>query len=122
MAEGSAHAENIKIVLNKVSEGESVPDAPITLEDLGAKLQKTMLTIKGKYLAEDGHCVKYDELRQSKDFKDYVELAKQLNHVDLETSTLQQRKAFFISILVTEGLNLHTLSCIIVVCKSLTSD
>ena len=86
-------------ILNK-----SLSTAPSTTEQsveaVGMALQHSMLSIKGKYLAENGKDVDYSKVGSSQEFPEYCEVANSLCNVDLSTCTEDERKAFFISILL----------------------
>lgn len=88
-----------KQVLNVSDEDEMCMTMVQPAEELSIALQRHILSMKGKYLSEDGRGVDYVKLRESETFKSYIETAKDLKLVDLYYCTEEQRKAFFISIL-----------------------
>ena len=67
--------------------------------EVAVRLQKQMLQLKAQFITDDGRSVKYDELKNSDTFKDYVTNSQQLHHLDLTKLSLMEKKAFFISIL-----------------------
>jgi len=66
--------------------------------DVAASLQRMILRLKGKYLADDGKSVDYRGLRNDELFLEFENLVDQLYHVELDQLNLNQLKAFFISI------------------------
>lgn len=86
-------------ILNKPKHKCSLSQVTPTPHDLSLKLQRCMLQLKGGHMTEDGHGVDYNQLKESKLFKEYTELAQQLVNCDPTTLEDLQRKAFFISIL-----------------------
>ncbi len=69
-------------------------------DELSSELQKSMLRMKGEFMDADGKGVDYDGLRKSALFSDYVELSRDLVECDMKCLGAEERKAFFISILV----------------------
>ena len=94
-------------VLNAVNGGGEEVKGPVerelTVEQLGLDLQRSMLSLKGQFLADDGSGVNYHSLRTSAEFKDYCAIAEKLKYVQLKPSgestlTEDEIKSFFISI------------------------
>ena len=55
--------------------------------------------LKGEFILEDGKGVDYVKIKSSALFKEYVEqLAPQLQYVNLDNISENEKKAFFISI------------------------
>ena len=71
-----------------------------SVEAVGMVLQHSMLSIKGQYLAENGKDVDYGKVGSSQEFSEYCQVANSLCNVDLSSCTEDERKAFFISILL----------------------
>ena len=67
--------------------------------EVAVRLQKEMLRVKAQFISDDGRSVRYDELKNSDTFKDYVTKCQQLHHLDLTKLSMMEKKAFFISIL-----------------------
>ena len=100
-----------KQVLNHEIDGETRNKDPISAESLARSLRTSMLTLKSKYMAEDGSSVNYDALKESQAFKEYVRLAADLKRISLLDLSPAARKAFLINIYnslcihaITEGL------------------
>ncbi|KAK3580926.1 hypothetical protein CHS0354_008218 [Potamilus streckersoni] len=66
--------------------------------ELSNLLQKMMLRLKGDYMTPDGKGVDYKKLKESQLFRDYKEQAAHLQDVNLDFSSEQEKKAFFINI------------------------
>lgn len=86
-----------RVVLNSQLSTDSQPTQSV--ESAGMSLQRSMLSIKGSYLAADGRGVDYDKVRGSPEFGEYSVIASGLAGVDLSSCGEDERKAFFISIL-----------------------
>lgn len=71
-----------------------------SVEAVGMALQHSMLSIKGQYLTENGRDVDYSKVGSSQEFSEYCEVANSVCNVDLSSCTEDERKAFFISILL----------------------
>ena len=69
--------------------------------EVAVRLQKQMLQLKAQFISDDGRSVKYNELKNSDTFKDYITDCQQLHHLDLTKLSLTEKKAFFISILTS---------------------
>lgn len=81
-----------------LNEGMSSSNKPEPAPDIAAKLQKTMLKLKGKFMESDGKKVNYAALKKSKEFEEYLTQVKDLQNIKLESLTEVQRKVFFINI------------------------
>lgn len=55
--------------------------------------------LKGEFTGTDGQGVDYEKLKLSQQFKEYEELTPQLQNVELDGLSENDKKAFFISIL-----------------------
>jgi hypothetical protein len=75
-------------------------DAPVGAVglDLVEELRKQMLAIKSRAMSSDGSKVAYSKLKQSAEFVKYKELVAQLTNLNLETLSLNQRKAALINL------------------------
>ncbi|KAL4224551.1 hypothetical protein ACF0H5_015253 [Mactra antiquata] len=83
-------------ILNKIPLADKSPRSAV---DLSKKMQKTMLRIKGEFILEDGKGVDYVKVKGSALFKEYrEEMAPQLQYVNLDNITENEKKAFFINI------------------------
>jgi Protein of unknown function, DUF547 len=65
--------------------------------DLIQKIRYSMLSLKGDFMDALGTTVRYDLIKQSPQYQDYLALVRQLEFVDMSTMSLQQRKAFLIN-------------------------
>ena len=88
-----------KRVLNK-HVGVASPPTPRPPSELAVELQRTMLQMKGEYMTEDGKAVNYEMLTHSELFEHYQSLVGELNKCDPSRLEEDERKAFFISILI----------------------
>ena len=80
--------------------GVAAQPIPRPPSELALELQRTMLHMKGEYMTEDGKGVNYEMLTHSELFGRYQSLARQLDRCDPSQLEEDERKAFFISILV----------------------
>lgn len=87
-------------VLNQAVGVASPSLTPRPPPELALDLQRTMLHMKGEYMTEDGKGVNYAMLTHSELFEQYQSLARELEHCDLSKLDENERKAFFISILI----------------------
>ena len=88
-----------KRVLNQAVGVASPPTTPRPPSEVALELQRTMLRMKGEYMAEDGKGVNYEMLTHSELFERYQSLARELEYCDPSQLDEDERKAFFISIL-----------------------
>jgi len=75
-------------------------DAPVSAVglDLVEELRNQMLAIKSGAMSGDGSKVAYSKLKQSTEFGKYKELVGQLKNLNLESLSLNQRKATLINL------------------------
>lgn len=66
---------------------------------LSKELQRLMLKIKGCFMSEDGRGVDYTALKTSKLFEEYQTLARDLQLIATSGMTVEEKIAFFLSIL-----------------------
>jgi len=93
-------------VLNEGKASEESSKLPAV--ELTAKLQKLMLRMEGEYIVEGGKGVNYAALRSSDLYKEYVDLSKDLQSVDLGNLSEDERKAFYLNIY--NALTIHGLA------------
>ena len=67
---------------------EGDPDQAVVGSSVGAgsvvkQLRKSMLALKGKFMDEETGKVKYLELKESPEYRDYVDFSVNLKHVNL---------------------------------------
>lgn len=103
---GGQHILNLHLS-HKAPSIENVP-ANISALDLSKKLQSSMLRLKGDFTGNDGQGVDYEKLIVSQQFKEYEELTPQLQHVQLEGLSENEKKAFFINLY--NSLTIHGLA------------
>jgi len=72
--------------------------APRALAEVGEALRKTILQLHADFLSEDGRRVDYAGIKDSPAFKSYKDIARQLQNVEIEGSSENQRLAFFINV------------------------
>ena len=77
------------------SSGEMVATAT---SKLVKDIRYSLLTLKGDFMDSAGTTVRYDLIRKSQKFSDYLQLVRKLEFVDMNEMTLQERKAFLINI------------------------
>lgn len=75
--------------------GEMVPTAT---SKLVKDIRYSLLTLKCDFMDSAGTIVRYDLIRKSQKFSDYLQLVRKLEFVDMNEMTLQERKAFLINI------------------------
>ena len=97
-------------VLNQRVGVVAPPPTPRPPSALALELQHTMLNMKGEYMTEDGKGVNYEMLTQSELFGRYQSLARELVHCDPSQLDEDERKAFFISILIGDNKYVFMLS------------
>ena len=64
--------------LDQAVDGSSVGAGSVVKQ-----LRKSMLALKGKFMDEETGKVKYLELKESPEYRDYVDFSVNLKHVDL---------------------------------------
>lgn len=69
-------------------------DAKIVAEDVRGRILK----LYDEFLSDDGRAVDYDGVRQSDGFKDFVEACEELQRVNLNALSREERMAFFINL------------------------
>lgn len=94
---------------NALNANVSVDLKPMPASELAVQLRKQILKIYGEFLSSDGKCVDYDGIKGSDLFKEFVVLTGQLQRVDLNDLSREEKLAFFVNIynaLVIHG-NVH---------------
>lgn len=84
-----------KPILSMPSGGEKTDVGTI---DLVKDIRYSLLTLKGDFMDSAGTSVRYDMIQKSPKYLKYLELVHQLESVDMNEMTLQERKAFLINI------------------------
>ena len=93
----------------KTSSSESEkPQMKVSAVELSKKLQTSMLRLKGEFTGTDGQGVDYEKLKLSQQFKEYEELTPQLQNVELDGLSENDKKAFFINLY--NALTIHGLA------------
>ncbi|CAL1529942.1 unnamed protein product [Lymnaea stagnalis] len=69
-----------------------------TANQVSEQMRKSILKLYGRFLSEDGRSVDYEGMKKSEDFKAYVNLTKVLKIVDIQTSSREEKLAFFINV------------------------
>ena len=77
------------------SSGEMIATAT---SKLVKDIRYSLLTLKGDFMDSAGTTVRYDLIRKSQKFSDYLKLVRKLEFVNMNEMTLQERKAFLINI------------------------
>ncbi|KAK7477199.1 hypothetical protein BaRGS_00031584 [Batillaria attramentaria] len=90
-----------------LNEKQTPSNKPAPAPDISAKLRKSLLKLKGKYMSTDGKGVDYKSLKKSNEFAEYEKETGELKSVELEKLTELQRKVFFIN--VYNALTIHGL-------------
>ena len=65
--------------------------------------------LKGEFTGTDGQGVDYEKLKLSQQFKEYEEITPQLQNVELDGLSENDKKAFFISILFIMSIDVFVL-------------
>jgi len=74
------------------------PKEPKPASEISQQLRKAILRIYDEFLSDDGKAVDYVGLVQSETFSQYETIAAELQRVDLQTLSENDRKAFFLNI------------------------
>ncbi|KAJ8350354.1 hypothetical protein SKAU_G00254840 [Synaphobranchus kaupii] len=72
--------------------------SPLQASELSEILRNMMLKLYSDYLSADGKSVDYKAMSRSPSFEQYCELAVQLQRVDLQALSREEKLAFFINI------------------------
>jgi hypothetical protein len=85
-------------VLNEVTEGSVDSSSTESLTSLVSKMRLTMLNLKGDFMDASGTSVRYDLIKGSPKFQEYLSLTRQLKFVNMSEMNQNERKAFLINI------------------------
>lgn len=96
-----------QVMPQKTSSSEK-PQSKVSAVELSKKLQTSMLRLKGEFTGSDGQGVDYEKLKISQQFKEYEELTPQLQNVELDGLSENDKKAFFINLY--NALTIHGLA------------
>lgn len=96
-----------QVMPQKTSSSEK-PQTKVSAVELSKKLQTSMLRLKGEFTGTDGQGVDYEKLKLSQQFKEYEELTPQLQNVELDGLSENDKKAFFINLY--NALTIHGLA------------
>lgn len=77
-------------------------------DSVALALQMKMLALQGEFLAEDGSGVDYAALQISEAFKEYKDMTRELQKVDLSVLKTDERKCFFLNLY--NALTVHGIS------------
>ena len=88
-----------KIVLNQNS-ATSTPRTPSEISEMNLikKIRYSMLSLKGDFMDPTGSSVRYDLIKESPKFQEYLVLVRQLEYVNLREMGTLERRAFLINI------------------------
>lgn len=95
-----------KRVLNESPDASMSPSAEMAANtedvtsrlDLVKKIRYTMLTMKGDFMDPTGSSVRYDLIKASPKFLEYLDLVRQLKFIDMSQMSVEERKAFLVNI------------------------
>lgn len=107
-----------KVVLNESPFLKSPPlnenETIIAVEEISkmkppliTQIRFSMLSLKGDFMDASGSTVRYDLIKESPKFLEYLELVQKLKYVDMNSMDKNERKAFLINIYNT--LVIHSL-------------
>lgn len=106
-----ANSADITILNQVMPQKTSISEKPqtkVSAVELSKKLQTSMLRLKGEFTGTDGQGVDYEKLKLSQQFKEYEELTPQLQNVELDGLSENDKKAFFINLY--NALTIHGLA------------
>nr|XP_039267870.1 uncharacterized protein LOC120342896 isoform X1 [Styela clava] len=83
---------------NALNANVSVDVKPLPASELAVLLRKQILKLYGEFLSSDGKCVDYDGIKESDLFKEFGNLTGQLQRVNLDNMSREEKLAFFINI------------------------
>eukprot|EP00596_Hydrurales_sp_CCMP1899_P004188 CAMPEP_0119034794 /NCGR_PEP_ID=MMETSP1177-20130426/1802_1 /TAXON_ID=2985 /ORGANISM="Ochromonas sp, Strain CCMP1899" /LENGTH=253 /DNA_ID=CAMNT_0006992497 /DNA_START=149 /DNA_END=907 /DNA_ORIENTATION=+ len=72
-----------------------------------SKMRFMMLSLKGDFMDEDGTSIRYDMIKGSPKFQEYIDLTHQLKHISMAQMGVNEKKAFLINIY--NSLAIHSL-------------
>lgn len=88
-----------KIVLNENLNTLSPRTTSEILEmNLVTKIRYSMLSLKGDFMDPTGTSVRYDLIKKSPKFEEYLVLVRQLEYVNMKEMSILDRRAFLINI------------------------
>jgi hypothetical protein len=87
-------------VPSQPSKDLNVPEEATSTQNLVTKIRYSLLSLKGDFMVATatGTTVRYDLIKESPKFQEYLELVRQLEYVDMKEMTDDERKAFLINI------------------------
>lgn len=104
----SADITILNQVMPQKTPSSEKPQTKVSAVELSKKLQTSMLRLKGEFTGTDGQGVDYEKLKLSQQFKEYEELTPQLQNVELDGLSENDKKAFFINLY--NALTIHGLA------------
>ncbi|KAL5007512.1 hypothetical protein ScPMuIL_016318 [Solemya velum] len=91
-----------------INTGDVLQTDALSANELSQKLQKSLLRLKGEFMAEDGKGVDYAKLKTGTSYTDYKKQAQLLQLVTLDQLTEDEKKSFFLNIY--NALTIHGLA------------
>ena len=85
-----------KNVLNEAP--SQLPEGGVADTNLVAKIRYSMLSLKGDFMDDTGSTVRYDLIKKSPKFQEYLDLVRQLQYVNMIDMRDADRRAFLINI------------------------
>ena len=88
-----------KMILNE-NPATPTPRTPSEISEMNLikKIRYSMLSLKGDFMDPTGTSVRYDLIRESPNFQDYLVLVRQLEYVNIKEMGTLERRAFLINI------------------------
>jgi Protein of unknown function, DUF547 len=87
-----------RVVLPPSEGSETVPTDAASKFNLVKKIRYSMLTLKGDFMDPKGTSVRYDLMKESPKFLEYVDLVRELKFINMGEMSVEERKAFLINI------------------------
>jgi Protein of unknown function, DUF547 len=87
-----------RVVLPLSEVSEAVSSDMTSKDNLVKKIRYSMLTLKGDFMDPKGTSVRYDLMKESPKFLEYVDLVRELKFINMGEMSADERKAFLINI------------------------
>lgn len=87
-----------RVLLPPSGESETISNDMTSKNNLVKKIRYSMLNLKGDFMDPKGTSVRYDLMKESPKFLEYVDLVRELKFINMGEMSVEERKAFLINI------------------------